>query len=144
MGSISLGNPRQPTTSKIVFDDIKEVFLASEWNSFQLSWKKLDYLHLKDFLKYECDLNLKQPLTPPHRNIIGAYGISNHRLAIEIGWWSSDHVSRDNATFALTMQLKTRHTLCWNVPYITPLEISFCHYMRMQYQGALGSLHTQD
>ena len=23
-----------------------------------------DYLHLKDFLKYECELYLKQPLTP--------------------------------------------------------------------------------
>ena len=26
--------------------------------------EKLDYLHLKDFLKYKCKLYLKQPLTP--------------------------------------------------------------------------------
>jgi hypothetical protein len=40
------------------------VFLAKEWKSFHLFGKKLDYLHLKDFLKYECELYLKQPLTP--------------------------------------------------------------------------------
>jgi hypothetical protein len=50
-----------PTTSKIALDDIKEVFLAKEWNSFHLSEKKIDYLHLKDFLKYECELYSKQP-----------------------------------------------------------------------------------
>ena len=37
----------------------------------------------------------------------------------------------DYATFAPMMQLKMRHTLCWNVPYITPLEESFHHYLRM-------------
>jgi hypothetical protein len=80
--------PWQPTTSKNVFDDdIKKASLAREWNSFQLLWKKLYYLPLKDFLKYECELYLKQPLTPPHHNIIDAYGTSNHRLAIEIGRW---------------------------------------------------------
>jgi hypothetical protein len=42
-----------PNTSKITNDDIKEAFLAKEWNYFHLSCKKLDYLHLKDFLKYE-------------------------------------------------------------------------------------------
>ena len=30
--------------------DVKEAFLAQEWNSFHLSRKKLDYLHLKDIL----------------------------------------------------------------------------------------------
>ena len=45
------------TTSKIAYDDIKEASLAKEWNSFHVSWKKLDYLHLKDFLKYECELH---------------------------------------------------------------------------------------
>jgi hypothetical protein len=45
-----------PTTSKITYDDLKEAFLAKEWNSFHLSGKKLDYLHLKDFLKDGCEL----------------------------------------------------------------------------------------
>jgi len=84
-----------PTTSKITFNDIKEAFLAKEWNSFHLSGKKLDYLHLKDFLKYECELYLKQPLTPPQRKIIAAYRTSNHRLAIETGRWSTIPISRD-------------------------------------------------
>ena len=37
----------------------------------------------------------------------------------------------DYATFAPIMRLKMRHISCWNVPYITPLEISFHHYLRM-------------
>ena len=95
---ISLGNPWQPTTSKFVFYHIKEAFLAREWNSFHFLWKKLDFLHLKDFLKYECELYLKQPLTPSHHNIIDAYDTSNHRLAIQIGLWSSVHVFRDSGS----------------------------------------------
>jgi hypothetical protein len=42
------------------------VFLGKEWNSFHLLGKELDYQHLKDFLKYECELYLKQPLMPSH------------------------------------------------------------------------------
>ena len=71
--------PHQETT----YVDVKEVFLAKEWNSFHLFGKKLDYPHLKDFLKYECELYLKQPSTPPQRKIIAAYCTSNPRLAIE-------------------------------------------------------------
>ena len=41
------------TTSKEAYDDIKEVFLVKQWNSFHLTGKNLDYLHLKDFLKYK-------------------------------------------------------------------------------------------
>ena len=59
-----------PTTSQITFVNIKEVFLAKEWNSFHLSGKKLDYLHLKNLLKYKCELYLKQQLTTPQRKII--------------------------------------------------------------------------
>ena len=62
---------------------------------FHLFGKKLDYLHLKDFLKYECELYLKQPLTPPQCMIIATYHTSNHRLATEIGRWTSILVSRD-------------------------------------------------
>jgi len=72
-----------PTTSKIAYDDIKEAPLAGEWSSFQLLGNKLDYLHLKDFLKYESELHLKQPLTPLQCNTIVAYHTPNYRLAIE-------------------------------------------------------------
>jgi hypothetical protein len=35
---------------KIAFDAIKEAFsLLKKWNSFHLSGKRLDYLHLKGF-----------------------------------------------------------------------------------------------
>ena len=61
------------TTSKITFDDIKEVILAKECNSFHLSRKKLDYLHLKNFLIHKRELYLKQPWTTPQHNIIVTY-----------------------------------------------------------------------
>jgi hypothetical protein len=68
-------------------DDLKGAFLASkEWNSFHLLGTNLVYLHLEDFLKYECELYSKQPLTQPQHKIIVAYCTLNHRLAIEIGW----------------------------------------------------------
>ena len=35
------------------------LFVANEWMSFHLSGKKLDYLHLKDFLNYECESYLE-------------------------------------------------------------------------------------
>ena len=63
--SISLGNPRQQTPSKFTLDNLKEDFLAKEWNSFHLFGMILDYLHIKDFLKYNCELYFKQPLVPP-------------------------------------------------------------------------------
>ena len=59
--------------------------LAKEWNFVHLLGKKLDYFHLKDFLKHEIELYLKQPLAPPQCKIIAAYCTSSHRLAIKIG-----------------------------------------------------------
>ena len=113
-----------PTTSKTTSVDIKEDFLAKEWNSFHLHGKKLDYPHLKDFLKHECQLYLKQSLTPPYHIIIVAFCTSNHRLAIETGRLSLSLEILDYTTFAPISQLQTRHISCWNAPYTTPLEIS--------------------
>jgi hypothetical protein len=75
----------KPTTSKIVFDDIEEVFHAKKWNFFHLLGKQLDYLHLDYFLKYKWKLYLKQPLTPPQCNIIIAYRTLNYIFVIDIG-----------------------------------------------------------
>ena len=36
----------------------------------------------------------------------------------------------------LQCNLKIRHILRWNVPYMTPLDIDFHHYLRMWFQGA--------
>ena len=58
--------------------------------------RKLDYLHLMDFLKYDYELNLKQPLTPPRKMIIATYCTSNNRLAIDIRRWTSIPIFRDN------------------------------------------------
>ena len=56
---------------KLTFVDIKEVFLGAKmWNSSHLFGKKLDYLHLEDFPKHQCELYLKQPSTPPQRKIV--------------------------------------------------------------------------
>jgi hypothetical protein len=62
---------------------------------FHLFGKKLDDLHLKDFLKYKCELYLKQSLTPPQCKIIVALHTSNHRLAIETRQWTITPISRD-------------------------------------------------
>ena len=98
--SLSQWHPHDnPTTSKIVYDDIKEVFLVEKWNSFHLSRNTVDYLHLNDFLEYECELYLKQSLTPPQHKIIVAYHTSNHRLAIETGQWSTIPIPRDTRLF---------------------------------------------
>jgi len=75
---------------------IKEAFLVKEWYSFHCSRKELDYLHLKDFLKYECKLYLEQPLTSPQCKFIIAYRTLNHRLGIEIGRWLTIPISRDD------------------------------------------------
>ena len=83
------------TTSKTTYVDIKEAFLAKEWNSFHLFEKKPYYLHLKDFLRYKCELYLKQPLTPPQRKIIATYRTSYPRLPIIIGQWMIIPISRD-------------------------------------------------
>ena len=34
---------------------VQHAFLTKAWNSFLLKGKKLDYLHLKDFLNFECE-----------------------------------------------------------------------------------------
>ena len=47
--------------------------------------------NLKDFLKYKCELYLKQSQC----KIIAAYHTSNHRLAIETRQWSTIPTSRD-------------------------------------------------
>ena len=78
----------------IAYDDIKEAFLVKEWNSLHLS-EKLDYLHLKDFFKYKCELYLKQLLTPPPHKIIAAYCTPNHKLVINIGRWTTIPISRE-------------------------------------------------
>ena len=69
--------------TKTTYVDIKEAFLVKEWKSFHFFGKKLNYVHLENFLKYECELYLKQPLTPPQHKIIVAYRTSSQRLVIE-------------------------------------------------------------
>ena len=46
--------PMELYTVNITTDDLEKAFLAKEWNTFHLLWKKLDYLHLKDFPKSKC------------------------------------------------------------------------------------------
>jgi hypothetical protein len=70
---------------------LKSGTLPSLWEET----KKLDYLHLKDLLKYEWEFYWKQPLTPPQHKNIAAYLTLNHRLAIEIGQWTIIPIFRD-------------------------------------------------
>ena len=52
------------------------------YGSYNFFFKKKTLL-LKDFLKYKCELFLKQLLIPPWHKIVVAYHIFNNRLAIE-------------------------------------------------------------
>ena len=83
---------------------------------------------LEDFLKYECEMYLKQPLTPPQHKIIATYRTSNHRLPINIGRWSTIPISRDErlcASFDVNAWLQMSHTLCWSVLSTTPSDLGF-------------------
>jgi hypothetical protein len=83
----------------------RRLFIAKEWKSFHLIGKKLDYLHLKDFLKYECELYLKQPLTPPQCKIIVAYHALTIKLPLKLddGQLFLSFEILDYATFVPTM-----------------------------------------
>lgn len=60
---------------------------ASPWlvNQATLLSQPLGHLHLKDFLNYEYELYIEQPLTPPQRKIIATCHVLNHGLAIAHG-----------------------------------------------------------
>jgi hypothetical protein len=77
MWKASWGQPDKHQKSYLMTKEV-EAFLAKEWNSFHLLGKRLDYLHLKGFLKYQCKLYLKQPLTPSQGKIIAPYRTSNY------------------------------------------------------------------
>ena len=94
----------------------------------------VDYLHFKDLLKYKCELYMRQSLTSSQYKIFVAYYVSNHRLVIKTGRWSTIPFSRDNRLFH-SCSYNMRHTLYQSVPYTTPLEISLNHYLRSYYQG---------
>ena len=87
------------------------------FTTLQFYGKKLDYLHLKNFLHSECELYLKQPLTLPQRKIIAAYHSLNHRLAIEIGRWTVILISRGTRLchFYCYNTVKMKHISCWRV-----------------------------
>jgi hypothetical protein len=90
--------------------------------SKSFSLLNLDYFHLKDFLKYSCELYLKQPLTPPQWKTIVAYCTLNHRLAIEIGRWTTIPISRYNKLMSfwfLSCSYK-RGTFCVGMSPIKP------------------------
>jgi len=90
------------------------VFLAKEWNSFHLLGKKLDHIHLKELLKYECELYLKPPLIPPQCKIIVAYRTLNCRLLIEFGRWSTILISSNNLFFVWH---KLRNSIASEITY---------------------------
>ena len=55
----------------------------------------VDYLHFKDLLKYKCELYMRQSLTSSQYKIFVTYYVSNHRLVIKAGRWSTIPFSRD-------------------------------------------------
>lgn len=101
--------------------------------------KKLDYLHFLDFLKYDCESCLKQPLTPPYCKIFINYRTQSHRLvAIRIGRWSTLPIFRVNRLCQLFcshngVQNEARYVM--ECPQYKPIRNIFNHYARMEQQG---------
>ena len=120
-----------PTTSKSHSMIPRRLFLAEEWN-FLPSLKEETKLPPPQgfFLKYECEMYLKQPLTPPkmqyHRGL-PHLELIDLPLKLDSGQMSLSLKIINHATFALMKQLKTRHTFCQITPYPTPLKMSFHH-----------------
>ena len=145
MGSISLGNPWHHSLD-LTFDDLKEAFLAKEWKYFHLTEKKQDYLHLKDFLKYECELYLKQSMTPSQYKYIVAYRIPNHRLAIEIRQWSTIPIFIDNSLFHFcsynAVEIEAHFVL--EYPLYNSIEDKFQSLFKNVVLGSLKSLLQLD
>ena len=74
--------------------------------------EKLDNNNLKDFLKYKCDLYLKQPLTPPQCKIIVAYCTANHILEIETRWWLTIILSLEITKRAMVRRVEGHWCTC--------------------------------
>ena len=85
----------------------------------------LGYLYLKDFLKYKCELYLKQPLTPTECKIIVIYRTSNHRLDIETKQWGNARLCH----FCSYNTIGNESHFVLECPNITPFEISFHQYL---------------
>ena len=129
-----------PTLTKITFDAIKHAFLAQKWNYFHLTRKKLDYLHLKNFVNYACESYLKQLLTPPQHKILPHL---NHILVIEIGRRSISLISRDT-NFALKLQMKMRHTFVLWCPLYNSIRDRFSFLFQNVSLGSLESFFQLD
>lgn len=137
LGSISLVNPWLSNHTKTPYDGMNEDFLVKRWNSFHFLKENTRLPLVFGIHKSNGDIHLKQLLIPPQRKIIIDYGTSYHILAIE--FWRCKFLSLkllQYAILALIIQLKFRHTPCWNFPYITQLKIYFCHYLTICIQGA--------
>ena len=113
--SISLGNHTTQQHQKLHLKISRRLSLAKEFHSFHLSGNKQDCLHLKDYLKYKCEVYLEQPLIPTQCKIIVAYRTSNHKLAIEIKWWLTIPLFGDNRLYHFcsynTIENETRFVL---------------------------------
>ena len=128
----SLGNPWHFKHIKNrIWWYLKEAIIAKECNSFHLPRKKLDYLHFKDFSITNVNWTLSNHLLHHNTRLLLLFASQTIDLPLRLdnGRISLSLEIIDHVIFALIMQLKMRHILCWNVPSITPLEISFHHYL---------------
>jgi hypothetical protein len=113
-----------PTPPKSIFDDIKHAFLAKEWNSFHLTWKKLDYRTSKilSIVNVNCTWSNHWHHPNTRALLITTPQIIDLPLKLVGGWHSQFIGIKDYVNLILKMQLKTRYTWYWNVPSTTPLE----------------------
>lgn len=114
-----------PTPPKIILDAIKHAILARDCNSFQSTGKKLVYLHFEDFLNYEYELHLKQSLIPSqckyHCCLLYLKSQSCQLKLASERLTQSLHIKKSDTTYVMKIVQK-KHTLCWSVPFTTPLH----------------------
>ena len=129
-----------------VKDDINKAFLANEWNSFHLLGKKQDNFHLKDFPKYKCGLYPKQPLHHRNAKIIATYRTLSHRLAIEIGRWTTIPSSRDTRLchFWSHNVVENEAHFVLECPLYNPIKNKFSSLFKEVIQESLKSFFQLD
>ena len=111
-------SPWHPNTiNKSSLMILRRFFLPKSGFLYPSPWEEVEYVHLKDFLKNECVLYLKQSLTsPPARSLL----LTAPRI-IDLPFnVTGDHLSlslemTNYATLFLKCKLEMTHTSCWSV-----------------------------
>ena len=101
-------NPWQPNHIKKTYVDVKEAFLAKEWNSFHLSRRNYISSTLRIYLNINVNYTWRNHSFHHNARSLLPTAPQTIDFIIEIGWWTSIPVPRDTrlCTFSSIMQLE--------------------------------------